>query len=118
KLFNPFKGAFLGSLTGDSGTELEFDELGALTFGTGGSGGDPNPLYFPAGPSEEEHGLFGSIKATPTPATSTVQFGSDEYTIGEGSGSISVTVTRSGDVTNTATVNIATFDENQTGHAS
>ncbi|HEY6121009.1 MAG TPA: CHRD domain-containing protein, partial [Pyrinomonadaceae bacterium] len=54
----------------------------------------------------------------PTPATSTVQFGSDTYTIGEGSGSINVTVTRSGDVTGTATVNIATFDESQAAHAS
>ncbi|HEY6119290.1 MAG TPA: TIGR03118 family protein, partial [Pyrinomonadaceae bacterium] len=115
--FNATTGAFLNSLTDDSGTPLEIDELWALTFGNGGNGGDPNTLYFTAGPGDEEHGLFGSVKPVPTPATSTVQFGSDTYTIGEGSGSINVTVTRSGDVRGTATVNIATFDESQAGHA-
>jgi len=116
--FNPTNGAFLDSLSDDSGMPLEIDELWGIVFGNGATGGNQNTLYFAAGTAEEEHGLFGSVNPVPTAATSTVQFSSDQYTIGEGNGSINVTVTRSGDVTGTSTVNIATFDESQTGHAS
>jgi uncharacterized protein (TIGR03118 family) len=115
--FNPTTGAVLGSLKDASGAELEIDKLWALVFGNGGSGGDPNTLYFSAGTAKEEHGLFGSIKPINTFAPALVGFGAKNYTIGEGNGSIQITVTRSGDVSGAATVNYNTFDESSAGHA-
>ena len=38
-----------------------------------------------------------------------IQFSTDDYGIGEGNSSISITVTRSGNASGTATVNYATF---------
>ena len=115
--FNSTTGAFLDSLKNESGDDIEIDELWALVFGNGGNGGDPNTLYFSSGPGEEEHGMFGSLKPVSTFQTSTVQFGGDNFQIGEGAGDIQITVTRTGDVSQAATVNFATFDESQTGHA-
>jgi uncharacterized protein (TIGR03118 family) len=115
--FNSTTGAFLGTLANEVGDGIEIDELWALAFGNGGNGGDPNTLYFSAGPSEEEHGLFGKLTPVSTFQTSTVQLSGDNFQIGEGNGSIQITVTRTGDVTSTATVNFATFDESQPGHA-
>jgi uncharacterized protein (TIGR03118 family) len=116
--FNPTTGAFLGTLQNEAGDGIEIDELWALAFGNGGAGGDPNTLYFTAGTGEEEHGLFGSLRPTTASATSLIQFSSDSFAIGEGSGHIDITVTRSGDASGTATVNYNTFDESQAGHAS
>jgi|GEM_PF-524042 len=116
--YNPTTGGFLGTLQNENGDGIEIDELWALTFGNGGSGGDVNTLYFAAGTSEEEHGLFGKLNPTTASATSLIQFSTDEYSIGEGSGHIDITVTRSGDASGTATVNYNTFDESQAGHAS
>ncbi len=116
--YNPTTGAFLGTLQDESGNGIVIDELWDLKFGNGGSGGDVNTLYFSAGIGEEEHGLFGKLQPTTASATSLVQFSSDEYSIGEGSGHIDITVTRSGDVSGTASVNYNTFDESQTDHAS
>jgi uncharacterized protein (TIGR03118 family) len=116
--FNPTTGAFLGTLQDESGNGIEIDELWALTFGNGGAGGDVNTLYFTAGPAEEEHGLFGKLNPTTSQATSLIQFASDSFSIGEGSGHIQITVTRIGDASGTATVNYATFDESQPDHAS
>src|SRR5205085_9749198 len=115
--FNATTGAFLDSVEDAAGEEIEIDELWALNFGNGGNGGDPNTLYFSAGPSEEEHGLFGKITPISTFQTSTVQLSGDNFQIGEGAGSIQITVTRTGDVSTAATVNFATFDESQPGHA-
>jgi uncharacterized protein (TIGR03118 family) len=116
--FNVTTGAFLGTIQDESGNGIVIDELWTLTFGNGGNGGDPNTLYFTAGTSEEEHGLFGSLTKTTASATSLIQFSSDTYAIGEGTSKIQVTVTRSGDVSGAATVNYNTFDESQVGHAS
>jgi uncharacterized protein (TIGR03118 family) len=116
--FNPTTGAFLGTLQNEAGQGIVIDELWALQFGNGGSGGDPGTLYFTAGTAEEEHGLFGSLKPTTASATSLIQFSDTDYVIGEGNSSLQITVTRSGDATGTATVNYATFDESQAGHAS
>ncbi|MCA1635528.1 MAG: TIGR03118 family protein [Acidobacteria bacterium] len=116
--FNPTTGAFLGTLQDESGNGIEIDELWALKFGNGGNGGDVNTLYFTAGIGEEEHGLFGKLNPTTSSATSLVQLSTDDSAIGEGGGHIDVTVTRSGDVSGSATVNYATFDESQPGHAS
>ncbi|MET0647899.1 MAG: TIGR03118 family protein, partial [Pyrinomonadaceae bacterium] len=116
--YNPTTGAFLGTLQDESGNGIVIDELWDLKFGNGGSGGDVNTLYFAAGIGEEEHGLFGKLNPTTASATSLVQFADADFSIGEGSGHIDVTVTRTGDVSGTATVNFNTFDESQAGHAS
>lgn len=116
--FSVTTGAFLDTIQDESGNGIEIDELWALTVGNGGNGGDPNTVYFSAGPAEEEHGLFGSIKQTTESATSLIQFSTDTYAIGEGTGKIQITVTRSGDASGAATVNYNTFDESQVGHAS
>ncbi|HEV2880759.1 MAG TPA: TIGR03118 family protein [Pyrinomonadaceae bacterium] len=115
--FNPTTGAFLGTLQDEGGHGIVIDELWALTFGNGGNGGSPDTLYFTAGIAHEEHGLFGSLKPTTASATSLVEFGSADYTIGEGNNSIQITVTRSGNVSGAASVNYATFDESQSGQA-
>jgi uncharacterized protein (TIGR03118 family) len=116
--YNPTTGAFLGTIQDESGNGIEIDELWALRVGNGGNGGDVNTIYFTAGTAEEEHGLFGSLKPTTVTATSLIQFSTDAYVIGEGSGKIQVTVTRSGDASGSATVNYNTFDESQPDHAS
>jgi uncharacterized protein (TIGR03118 family) len=116
--FNPTTGAFLGTLQNEAGDGIVIDELWGLQFGNGGSGGDVNTLYFSAGIAAEEHGLFGKLNPTTVSATSLVQFATDEFTIGEGVGHIDVTVTRAGDASGTATVNVSTFDESQPTHAS
>ena len=69
--FDPATGAFLGQLTDGSGNPITIQGLWGLRFGNGGSGGDPNTLYFAAGiPGPggmvEDHGLFGSISVVPT----------------------------------------------------
>jgi uncharacterized protein (TIGR03118 family) len=116
--FDATTGAFLGTLQNEAGEGIEIDELWALVFGNGGAGGDPNTLYFSAGPAEENHGLFGKLNPTTAQATSLIQFATDDFAIGEGSGHIDITVTRQGDASGTATVNYTTFDEFTAGHAS
>ncbi|MDX6270760.1 MAG: hypothetical protein QOD28_1983 [Acidobacteriota bacterium] len=116
--YNPTTGAFLGTLQDEGGNGIVIDELWALVFGNGGSGGDPNTLYFSAGIVNEQHGLFGSLKPTTASATSLVSFSSADYAIGEGNSSIQISVTRAGNVSGSASVNYAVFNETGTGHAS
>ncbi|HEX8632606.1 MAG TPA: TIGR03118 family protein [Pyrinomonadaceae bacterium] len=115
--FNPTTGAFLGTLQDEGGNGIRIDGLWAIVFGNGGNGGDSNTLYFTAGIAREEHGLFGSLKPTTASATSLVEFSSADYAISEGNSSIQITVARAGNVSNSATVNYATFDQNQPNHA-
>jgi uncharacterized protein (TIGR03118 family) len=116
--YNPTTGAFLGTIQDESGNGIVIDELWALTFGNGGAGGNVNTLYFTAGIADEEHGLFGKLNPTTATATSLIQFSSDDLAISEGTGHIDVTITRAGDASGTASINYATFDESQAGHAS
>jgi uncharacterized protein (TIGR03118 family) len=121
--YNPATGALLspasnGELRDESGTGIVIDGLWALQFGNGGNGGDTATLYFSAGTAAEEHGLFGKLNQTTATATSLVQFATDQFVIGEGTGHIDVTVTRAGDASGTATVNVSTYDSSQAGHAS
>ncbi|HEX3231522.1 MAG TPA: TIGR03118 family protein [Pyrinomonadaceae bacterium] len=116
--FNPTTGAFLGTIQNENGDGITIDELWGLQFGNGVSGGDPGTLYFTAGTGEEEHGLFGSLRATTASATSLIQFATDEFVISEGNGHIDITVTRAGNVSGPATVNFNTFDQSQAAHAS
>jgi uncharacterized protein (TIGR03118 family) len=116
--YNPTTGAFLGTIQDESGNGIVIDELWALQVGNGGSGGDVNSVYFTAGTAEEEHGLFGKLNPTTASATNLIQFATDEFVIGEGSGHIDITVTRAGDASAASTVNFNTFDESAPGHAS
>jgi uncharacterized protein (TIGR03118 family) len=55
-------GGFLGALTDNSGQPIVIEGLWGLLFGNGGNGGDPEDLYFTAGPGDEKQGLFGEIE--------------------------------------------------------
>jgi uncharacterized protein (TIGR03118 family) len=67
--FDFASGAFLGQLSGKNGDPIANTGLWGLAFGNGGSGGDPNKLYFAAGINDEVDGLFGSITAVPEPSS-------------------------------------------------
>jgi uncharacterized protein (TIGR03118 family) len=55
-------GKYGGELKDESGKPVVIDGLWGITFGNGGNGGDRNALYFAAGPDDETHGLFGSLR--------------------------------------------------------
>ncbi|MDP9051291.1 MAG: TIGR03118 family protein, partial [Acidobacteriota bacterium] len=67
--FNPLTGSFLGTLDDANGNPISNPGLWALDFRTGGTGNNPNSLYFTAGIDEETHGLFGAISPTPEPSS-------------------------------------------------
>jgi uncharacterized protein (TIGR03118 family) len=50
-----------GTLRDASGGKLVIDGLWALEFGNAGNNGNPDTLFFTAGPDDETHGLFGTI---------------------------------------------------------
>jgi uncharacterized protein (TIGR03118 family) len=54
-------GALIGQLTDKSGTPLTIEGRWGITFNTAG-GGDPNFLYYAAGPSGENLGVFGYVQ--------------------------------------------------------
>ena len=64
--FNPTTGAFVGTVTGNSGQPLVNSGLWALGTRTG-PGFNPNAVYFTAGINGEADGLFGTITPTPEP---------------------------------------------------
>jgi uncharacterized protein (TIGR03118 family) len=57
------KWVFKGQLRHGDQTIVTIDGLWAIAFGNGSAGGPTTTLYFAAGPSDEAHGLFGSITA-------------------------------------------------------
>jgi hypothetical protein len=60
---------------------------------------------------DARHGYVATLPLPQAPASSsTVQFSPAQYTLGEGAGSIQVTVTRSGDVSGAASVDYAASD--------
>lgn len=61
-------GTYLGMLTSGS-DPFNMPYLWSLGFRTGGPNVDPNALYFTAGIGDEEHGLFGELRAVPEPST-------------------------------------------------
>jgi uncharacterized protein (TIGR03118 family) len=63
--YNPTTGALVGTLQDQNGNNIRISGLWGLQFGNGGSGGDVNSLFFTAGPSAQQHGLFGVIEANP-----------------------------------------------------
>jgi uncharacterized protein (TIGR03118 family) len=52
---------YKGQLRLADGTPIAIDGLWAIAFGNGSAAGPTNTLYFLAGPSQEKHGLLGSI---------------------------------------------------------
>jgi uncharacterized protein (TIGR03118 family) len=62
--FDP-DGTFIDTVRDQNGKPIVIDGLWALQFGNGGNGGDPNILYFTAGPNDEKDGLFGSLRPSP-----------------------------------------------------
>ena len=50
-----------GTLRDATGGKLVIDGLWALQFGNAGNNGNPDTLFFTAGPDGESHGLFGTI---------------------------------------------------------
>ena len=54
---------FKGQLRHATGAPIELDGLWAIAFGNGSAAGPTTSLYFLSGPSDESHGLFGSITA-------------------------------------------------------
>jgi uncharacterized protein (TIGR03118 family) len=118
KVTNGDPSATDNALKDESNNDIVIDELWALTFGNGGSGGDPSTLYFTAGTAEEEHGLFGKLNPTTAQATSLIEFATDNFSVDERDGHLDFTIVRTGDTSGTAKVNFNTFDESEAGHAS
>jgi uncharacterized protein (TIGR03118 family) len=65
--FDPKSGTYLGEMKDENGKPIVIEGLWGITFGNGGSGGDRNALYFAAGPDDETHGLFGSLRLVHQP---------------------------------------------------
>jgi uncharacterized protein (TIGR03118 family) len=57
-----------GQLHSADGQPITIDGLWAIAFGNGAAAGPRNELFFTAGPFGEQHGLFGKLVATPSPA--------------------------------------------------
>ncbi len=64
-VFDLASGDWRGGLKADTGGPLQIDGLWGLRVGNGGNGGDPNKVFFTAGPDGESHGLFGSLTQSP-----------------------------------------------------
>ena len=67
--FDFFTGAMLGQMTDATGAPIVNDHLWGIAFGNNGAGSNPNALYFAAGIDNEQHGLFGTLTATPEPGS-------------------------------------------------
>jgi uncharacterized protein (TIGR03118 family) len=71
-VFN-WHGHMLGTLESATGQPLAIDGLWALANGnpqSRGGGGNPNTLYYTAGPGDESHGVFGKIVVTAATSSS------------------------------------------------
>jgi len=64
--YDPATGQYLGEMKAESGKPVVIDGLWGITFGNGVAG-DRNALYFAAGPDDETHGLFGSLRLVAHP---------------------------------------------------
>jgi len=60
-VFDPVNGRFKGELNDENNTPIKIDGLWGINFGSGGTSGPANSLFFAAGPEDESHGLFGAI---------------------------------------------------------
>src|SRR5262249_692298 len=63
--FNPINGKFLGLMKQSDDSTLMISGLWALAFGAGNANSGPyNTLFFTAGPTDENDGLFGTLVPT------------------------------------------------------
>jgi uncharacterized protein (TIGR03118 family) len=65
--YNPTTGALVGTLSDAGGIPVTIDGLWGLAFGNGLANQASNTLFFAAGPSGEDDGLFGRIVQVPEP---------------------------------------------------
>ena len=63
--FDPHNGAFLGRLRKPDGRLLKIDGLWGFAFGNGILSQPTSTLFFAAGPDDENHGLYGTVKPAP-----------------------------------------------------
>jgi uncharacterized protein (TIGR03118 family) len=70
--FDPVTGAFLGTLSDESGHAISNSGLWSLHFRSPNSTFDANTLFFTAGINGEEDGLFGAIRVVATPGPPTL----------------------------------------------
>jgi uncharacterized protein (TIGR03118 family) len=59
--YNVNNDTFQGTLDGSDGKPITIGDLWDLIPGNGAGAGDPGTIYFTAGVSQEQHGLFGSL---------------------------------------------------------
>jgi uncharacterized protein (TIGR03118 family) len=64
-VYDPATGAFVDNIRDASDKPIVLGDLWGLINGNGGSGADPNKVYFTAGIMNEAHGLFGSLSLIP-----------------------------------------------------
>ncbi len=108
--FDASTGAFIGALAHEGGHAVGGGVVG-LTFGNGAGAGDASTLYFTSNVPFGTRGLLGSLKPTQTPA-SLVHFAADNHLVTESGRGVDVTVRRTGDLSQPASVSYATFDGN------
>lgn len=110
--FDPATGAHLGALPDLNGNPIAIQGLWGLMFGNGGRGGDANRLYFAAGIAGEgvveDHGLFGSISATPAVMITSVVDNGTAVTMSWTGGSGPYLLQRKDAVTDTNWFNVLT----------
>ena len=63
--FDLGSGQLVGKVRDASGQVIVIEGLWGLKFGNNMNGGDPNKLYFTAGPNGEADGLFGNLSVAP-----------------------------------------------------
>lgn len=63
--FDAGTGQFIGDLRDTTGQPIVINQLWGLDFGTTGSNGTPEQLFFTAGPDNYANGLFGMINVGP-----------------------------------------------------
>jgi len=60
-VYNAFTGKHEGYLLDQDGHPIAIDGLWGLSFGNNAKAGNPNSLYYTAGPNDESEGLFGFL---------------------------------------------------------
>jgi uncharacterized protein (TIGR03118 family) len=59
--YDPVTGASAGALARDDGSAIVIEGLWGIAFGPGINSQPTNTLFFSAGPSDEQHGVYGRI---------------------------------------------------------
>ena len=59
--YDPNTGELVNKVRTPGGKAIVIDKLWSLKVGNGGQGGNPNSIYFTAGPNNEQDGIFGQL---------------------------------------------------------